>query len=368
MRRLTAILPLLCLFTILCLPVTPLQAADPLPEWLQKAQTTVAQAALAADAAPELADDILIAQNTLRNAEADYRKNLGWTGKLDQKAEPAIRHLAELARLQASVVLATSSQRTHERTTKQLEQRITETRARIKVFDDLNTQIRSQRKQMADQESRISGLKSQVASLTAELAAKGSAITSSDQKTNDLLKALDEQKKATASSQQQLASLTQELDNLKKETATLKAAGQKLTETNHQQSFELELYRLGGTVKSGDNAQSVTFSRSRLLKVSGKSTVLTPEGNTTVARLAELLKTYPEYRIKLRVHGFGQPARSEDAAATDQMARFVREALLSKGGFEPAAVEALGVGAAEPVFPKKEVEGNRRIEINFVKK
>lgn len=368
MRRQTTILLLISLCITACLSVTPLLAADPLPAWLQKAQTTVAQAALAADTVPELADDILIAQNSLRNAEAEYQKNLGWTGKLDQKAEPGIRHLAELARLQASVVLATSAQRTHERTTKQLEQRITETRARIGVFDDLTARIKAQKKQLADQTGQIGGLTSQVASLTAELAAKGSAITSSDQKTNDLLKALDEQKKATASSQQQLASLNQELEGLKKESAVRKAAEQKLAAANHQMSFELELYRLGGSVKTGDNAQSITFSRSRLLKVSGKSTTLTQEGTATITRLAELIKAYPEYRVKLRVHGFGQPARSEDAAATDQMARFVREALLSKGGFEPATVEALGVGAAEPIYPKNNVEGNRRVEILFVKK
>ena len=50
------------------------------------------------------------------------------------------------------------------------------------------------------------------------------------------------------------------------------------------------------------------------------------------------------------------------------MARFIREGLLNKGKLEQATVEALGVGSAEPALAKNNVEGNRRVEIIFVKK
>jgi len=105
-----------------------------------------------------------------------------------------------------------------------------------------------------------------------------------------------------------------------------------------------------------------------MLKVTGRSNSLTAAGDTALTKIASLLRTYSEYRMKIKVHGFGSPTRNEDAAATDQMARFVREALLNKGKFDPATVEALGIGAAEPVYPKKNSEGNRRIDFIFVKK
>ena len=83
------------------IPLTVCAADEPLPAYLQQAQNAVAQALSKGSEQPELKDDILIAQNSLRNAEAEYQKNLGWSGKLDQKAEPTVRYLADVARLQS---------------------------------------------------------------------------------------------------------------------------------------------------------------------------------------------------------------------------------------------------------------------------
>jgi len=350
------------------LPFSATAADEPLPAYLQQAQSAVAQVLSRGVDLPELNDDILIAQNSLRNAEAEYKKNLGWSGKLDQKAEPTVRYLAEVARLQASVLLARIGKQDQDKEKSRLDGLITVTKAKIKIFDDLVVQVKTLKKQAADQANQINSLNAKVASLTAELSAKGSVITSSDQKTGELLKALDEQKKATASSEQRVAALTQELEGLKQQTAQLQATGEQLAAEKRIKAFEAEAGKLGGIVKTTAAGLSVTFPRAQMLKTTGKSTTLTPAGTSTITRLADLLKTYPEYRIKLRVHGFGQPSRHEDAAATDQMARFIREGLLNKGKLEQATVEALGVGSAEPAFPKNNVEGNRRVEIIFVKK
>ncbi|QOX79653.1 hypothetical protein FY034_12110 [Trichlorobacter lovleyi] len=350
------------------IPLSVSASDEPLPAYLQQAQSAVAQVLSKGADLPALNDDILIAQNSLRNAEAEYKKNLGWSGKLDQKAEPTVRYLAEAARLQAAVLLARIGKQDQDKEKSRLDGLITVTKSKIKVFDDLVAQVKALKKQSADQTSQITSLNAKVASLTAELSAKGSVITSSDQKTGELLKALDEQKKATASSEQRVAALTQELEGLKQQTAQLQATGEQLAAEKRIKAFEAEAGKLGGIVKTTSAGLSVTFPRSQMLKTTGKSTTLTPAGTTTIVRLADLLKTYPEYRIKLRVHGFGQPSRHEDAAATDQMARFIREGLLTKGKLEQATVEALGVGSAEPVYPKGNVEGNRRVEIIFVKK
>jgi len=370
MNRLTRIARTFSLFACLsvAIPFTVFAADEPAPAYLQQAQSAVAQVLAKGSEQAELKDDILIAQNSLRNAEAEYKKNLGWSGKLDQKAEPTVRYLADVARLQASVLLAKLGKQDQDKEKSRLDGLITTTRAKIKIFDDLVARVKTLKKQSADQASQITSLNAKVASLNAELSAKGSAITSSDQKTSELLKALEEQKKATSSSEQRVAALTQELDGLKQQTAQLQATGEQLAAEKRVKAFEAEVGKLGGIVKTTTAGLSVTFPRAQMLKATGKSTTMTPAGTTTVAKVAELLKTYPEYRIKLRVHGFGQPSRHEDAAATDQMARFTREALLSKGKLESTAVEALGVGAAEPVYPKGNVEGNRRVEIIFVKK
>ena len=370
MNRLTRVARSFGLFLCLAvaIPCTVFAADEPLPTYLQQAQNAVSQVLAKGSEQAELKDDILIAQNSLRNTEAEYKKNLGWSGKLDQKAEPTVRYLADVARLQASVLLAKIGKQDQDKEKSRFDGLIATTRAKIKIFDDLVAQVKVLKKQNTDKGSQISSLSAKVASLNAELAAKGSAITSSDQKTNDLLKALDEQKKATVSSEQRVAVLTQELEGLKQQTAQLQATGEQLAAEKRIKAFEAEVGKLGGIVKSTTAGLSVTFPRSQLLKVTGKSTTLTADGDKQIAKLAELVRTYPEYRIKLRVHGFGQPSRHEDAAATDQMARFIREGLLNKGKLEQATVEALGVGSAEPAFPKNNVEGNRRVEIIFVKK
>jgi outer membrane protein OmpA-like peptidoglycan-associated protein len=360
----------LALATLLVTALTApaIWAKEPLPDFLETANTAVTTAATAGGSYPELADDILIAKNSIRNANIEYDKNLGaFSGKLDTKAEPLVRQLAETARLQASLVIAKAGAKNQDKERVRLEGLIRATKAKIKIFDDLVLQAKDLKKQSADQAAKIASLEAKVSSLNAELAAKGTAMTSSGQKTASLLKALDEQKKATASSEQRVAALTGELEALKQQTAQLQASGEQLAAEKRIKEFEAEVGKLGGIVKATATGLGVTFPRSQLLKTTSKSTTLTPGGTTILSKVAALLKAYPEYRIKLRVHGFGQPTRNEDIAATDQMARFSREALLTAGRLEPATVEALGVGTAEPMYSKANVEGNRRVEFIFVK-
>jgi flagellar motor protein MotB len=365
------LISIMLIMALLCsLPLPSAWSKEPtLPDYLENANTQVVNASSVGGKYAELADDILIARNAIRTANSEYEKNLGtFSGKLDPKAEPAIRQLAEMARLQAALVIAKVGALYQDKERIRLEGQILDTKAKIKVFDDLVAKVKALKKQAADQGNQIASLNAKVASLNAELSAKGSAITTSDQKTSELLKALDEQKKATASSEQRVATLSQELEGLKQQLAQLQTATEQLSTEKRIKAFEAEIGKLGGIVKATAAGLTITFPRSQMLKVTGKSTTLTANGDNTLSKVADLMKTYPEYRIKLRVHGFGQPTRSEDASATDQMARFMREALLTKGKFEPSVVEALGVGAAEPIFPKKNVEGNRRVEFIFVKK
>jgi outer membrane protein OmpA-like peptidoglycan-associated protein len=164
-----------------------------------------------------------------------------------------------------------------------------------------------------------------------------------------------------------------EIGRLKADLASLAAAKgvvesqskEQIDSLNRQNNFMAEVGKLGGVIKAGSDNMTVIFVRSAILKAP-KNDTLTADGGKALQRIADLLKAYPEYRVKLKVHGFG-PAHNEDASATDRMARLIREALLAKGKFDLAVVEALGVGSVEPIYPKNP-EGNRRVEVTFVKR
>ncbi len=370
-----------CLNFAMALPVT---AEDAAPDYLQQAQSSVARLVARGEVIPELNEEVTIARSILRNAESEYKGNLkGWGNKLDPKAEPRVRYLADLARLQADILLSRYTKSDQEKEKVRLDGLIALVKAKIKVFDDLVLQVKDLKKKNTDQASQITSITAKVASLNAELSAKGSAITSSDKKTNELLRALDEQKKATESSEQRVAALNlevaalnkdlaarnQELSGLKQQTAQLQASGEQLAAEKRVKSFEAEVGKLGGIVKALPNGSlSVTFSRSQILKVAHKQTAVTAEGDKLNQKLATLLQAYPEYKLKLKVHGFGLPPKSEDATATEQMARVLGEQLVGKYKLDPTLIEAVGAGPTEPLYPKQNIEGNRRIEAVFTKK
>ena len=363
-----------CLSLAIALPAT---AEDAAPDYLQQAQSAVAKLVARGEVIPELNEEVTIARSILRNAETEYKGNLkGWSEKLDPKVEPRVRYLADSARIQAETLLSRYTKHDQEKEKVRLDGLIAQVKSKIKIFDDLVQQVKELKKKSADQASQITSITAKVASLNAELSAKGSAITSSDQKTNELLKALDQQKKATSSSEQRVVvltkeveALTNELSGLKQQTAQLQASGEQLAAKKRVKSFEAEVGKLGGIVKTLANGSlSVTFPRSQILKVVHKQTTITAEGDKLNQKLATLLQAYPEYKLKLKVHGFGQPPKSEDAAATEQMARVLGEQLVAKLKLDPAMVEAVGAGPAEPLYPKQNIEGNRRIEAVFTKK
>ena len=370
-------------------------AADQMPDYMLKAQSLIAQANSKAAGLNEFSDAVLIGQNYLRRAEAEYKKNLSW-GKVEQKAEPTVRYYADMARIQASIVLSQVGKIEQEKEQLRLEGLINEVKAKLKVFDDKTASITTlkgelvkrdsvlaalqatsaeQKKQLENKQLEIDRLTNKVSSLTAALLAAEAKIKGGATE-------LKIGQEATAALGQKLTDVTKNLDASKAETARLRgelaalAAQKGAVESQSQeqiqalkrsQEFLAEVGKLGGVIKTGSDSMTVMFTRSAMIKAP-KNDTLTAEGANVVARIAAVLKDYPEFRVKLKVHGFGQPAKNEDPSATDRMARLIREALLVKGKFDPATVEALGAGAVEPIYPKNNPEGNRRVEVTFVKR
>lgn len=388
---------------VLCLVgATYSAAAEQMPDYMLKAESLIAQANSKAAGLNEFSDAVLIGQNYLRRAEAEYKKNLSW-GKVEEKAEPTVRYYADMARIQASIVLSQVGKIEQEKEQLRLEGLTNEVKAKLKVFDDktasiatlkgelvtrdsvissLQTTSGEQKKQLENKQQEIDRLTSKITSLTAELSAKTAAVAATEAKVTEGSNELKNKQLALAALEQKVTDITKKLDTSKAETVRLRGELAALTaqkgaaESQSQeqiqalkrsQEFVAEVGKLGGVVKTGSDSMTVMFVRSAMIKAP-KNNTLTAEGENVVARVAAVLKDYPEFRVKLKVHGFGQPSKNENQAATDRMARLVREALLVKGTFDPATIEVLGAGSVEPIYPKNNTEGNRRVEVTFEKK
>lgn len=361
-------------------------AEEPLPDYIRKAQALIGQAESKAAELNDYADDVLIGKNYLRNAEAEYKNNLGWSGKLDQKVEPTVRYYASMAQLQASIILSRAERIAQEKERGRLEAQAAQVKGRIKVFDDKNATISALKGEIVKRDATIADLNKKIAGLNADLATKSASGSSAGQKVAELSGEVQTLKWSLSTAEQKAAELGAELDRQKKnvekgsaEIAQLKAelakkgaeasqGQEQLQALNRSQQFVAEVGKLGGVMKAGTDGITAIFTRASLIKASARSVTVTAGGEKLGLALAELLRGYPEYRALIKVHGFGQPAKSEDAAATDQMARLLREVAVGKGKLDPADVEALGVGQSEPAYPKSNPEGNRRVEIGFVKK
>jgi outer membrane protein OmpA-like peptidoglycan-associated protein len=365
---------LVALCAVLVVSAVPsAHAADPeFPDYIQKAQALIGQAEAKATQLKEYADDVLIGKNLLRNAEAEYKKNLSWSGKLDEKAEPTVKYYAAMAQLQASVILSRAEKAAQEKERARLETLAGQVKGRIKVFEDKTAEIRSLKAEVAKRDATI-------AALNADLTTKSASGSSAGQKVAQLTGEVQTLKWSLSTTEQKATELGTELEKANAEVGRLKkelaqkgaeaSQGQEqLQALSRSRQFEAEVGKLGGVIKTGTDGITTIHTRSSLIKASSRSVTITPAGQKLGLALAELLRNYPEYRAVVKVHGFGQPAKSEDAAATDQMARLLREVAVGKGKLDPAAVEALGVGQSTPIYPKSNPEGNRRVEITFVKK
>lgn len=405
MKTLNHILVLSALFIFSA--TQPAFADAPLPEYILSAQSLIAQASTRAGELNDFADAVLIGQNYLRNAEAEYKNNLSW-GKLEKNAEPTVRYYAAMAQLQASVILSRAAKVDQEKERVRLEGQAADLKAKIKVFDDKVAEIAALKADLAKRDATIADLDKQVvgkqsemeksaaakkaeieqlnakiASLANDVSAKAALLATTETRGSDVSRELELKQKAISVLEQKVADLKKALESVKADNAKLQGdlaslavqkgavesqSQEQIQALNRAQQFVTEVGRLGGVIKTGaDNITSI-FTRASLIKASAKSVTVTPDGEKLGLALAGLLKNYQEYRAVIKVHGFGQPAKSEDATATDQMARLLREVAVGKGKLDPAAVEALGVGQSEPIYPKNNPEGNRRVEIAFVKK
>ncbi|MDI6727888.1 MAG: hypothetical protein QMD44_03040 [Thermodesulfovibrionales bacterium] len=311
------------------------------------------------------ADDITVAWNYIKIAETEFQKNTNILGKLSDQAVPTIIHYANMAELTIRIALSRLEKAGHEKEISRLEGLISDIKAKIKVLEDKDAEIIRLKKEVEKAKSDITKLPSEISkekdSEIERLSKEVSALKSEKEELNtnltSLKKELGDKNKAFEALQTELKYKLTELTKMQKDLHSLG----KLKE------FLDVVGMLGVPVRTSENGITIIIPRRDFIKITSKGAVLSPGSEKVIGQLVSLIKRFPEYRIVLKVYGFGQPAKNEGMKATEHMAIMVKDALLQRGNIAAEMITAES-GGNIPIFPKDAVELNRRVEITFLTK
>ncbi len=311
------------------------------------------------------ADDITVAWNYIKIAETEFQKNTNILGKLSDQAVPTIIHYANMAELTIRIALSRLEKAGHEKEISRLEGLISDIKAKIKVLEDKDAEIIRLKKEVEKAKSDITKLPSEISkekdSEIERLSKEVSALKSEKEELNtnltSLKKELGDKNKAFEALQTELKYKLTELTKMQKDLHSLG----KLKE------FLDVVGMLGVPVRTSENGITIIIPRRDFIKITSKGAVLSPGSEKVIGQLVSLIKRFPEYRIVLKVYGFGQPAKNEGTKATEHMAIMVKDALLQRGNIAAEMITAES-GGNIPIFPKDAVELNRRVEITFLTK
>lgn len=110
----------------------------------------------------------------------------------------------------------------------------------------------------------------------------------------------------------------------------------------------------------------ITKLKGDILFASGKD-VLRPEAINNLNQIAEIIRKYPEDRLKVIGHTDSDGSNELNAALSQRRAEAVR-AQLVKGGVPQEYINTYGMGEAQPVASNATAEGkqlNRRVDIEI---
>ena len=261
-------------------------------------------------------------------AETTLKTKTTIIGTLNKEAEQDVLFYAEMAEIHASSVMSRLEKGLQEKENARLEKMIPEIESKIRTIDELKkpqgsletlnaevTQLRTEKTDLAGQLSRLKTERD-------TLALKGSSLSETQAK---------------------FQSLSQELN------------------------YRKELDKLDYLMKASPNGSyTYIIPRRDLIKMSAsaKSPILAYNADRHMTKFADLMKAFPEHKIKLIVYGSGNPPKQENLKATEAMAKLLKAQLI-KGGVKESSIEATGGGLESPMFSKGAVEENRRVEITL---
>jgi type IX secretion system PorP/SprF family membrane protein len=100
------------------------------------------------------------------------------------------------------------------------------------------------------------------------------------------------------------------------------------------------------------------------------SNKVSPEGETQLEELAEILKSHPDHTLKITGHGCTQGERRVTERVSLQRAQSVADILIAKG-VPKEQLEVIGMGSRKPIASNATKAGrqkNRRVEFEWIKK
>jgi hypothetical protein len=290
-------------------------------------------------------DDIISAQNYLKVAENEYKKNIGILGGLNDEAEPTVRHYAAMADITVAIVTARLNTADQIREKETTDGKIRAMKARIKVFEDKNTEIERLKRETGSTKSSLS---SQVVALQAEIA-------SLNQNRDDLT---SENKK-----------LKDELSGIKSQKgAEFVQVQSRLTAATKTRELLAAISKLGLVARISADGATLVIPRSAFFKTTRKGLDLAPGADRIAGDIGAVAIKYPEYRLDVKVFGYGKPTKNEDIKATGAMANRLKILLLEKGKMSASSLEASGAGTTPALFAGTTGDANRRVEFTFVNK
>jgi cell division protein FtsB len=302
---------------------------------IQKAKAFVAKVKAKSEEMKAPAEDLKKAQDFIGQAEATLKANTSILGTLKREAEPGVLYHAEMAEISASIVLSHLEKISQEKEYERLEKMVPDVEAKIKIFNDKNAEIQRLTEALKKPDGALTATKK-------DLADKAKAVedlTAENRRLKEELKALETQKGS--------------------DIVEMRA---KLQSANRHVEFQQALNKLDYLARWSDKGTTLIIPRKDLLKMTAKGPMLAPGGEALANKFAELWKAFPEAKMKIDVHGFGNPAKYEDKKATEAMAELLLKTFVTKG-IRESAVAASGKGSASPLFSKGAVEENRRAEI-----
>ena len=126
------------------------------------------------------------------------------------------------------------------------------------------------------------------------------------------------------------------------------------------QDLERELEQL----EAHDTDRGLVLTLGDVLFDAGTAT-LKPGAATTVDRLAQFMRDYPERSVRIEGHTDSAGSDTANQALSEQRADAVRESLIERG-LEAERIATLGYGEARPIAGNETAAGrqqNRRVEI-----
>ncbi len=303
----------------------------------------------------EYQDDIITAQNYLKLAESEYKKNIGIMGDLKDDAEPTIRHYTDMANITVAIVMSRIEKGNQIREAEEIDQSILKMKARIKVFDDKNAEIERLKAESGSTRGTVDSVSKELAALKSENALLKKDVLVKEKTIGDLM---GDNKK-----------VKDDLDGIVAQKGVEFVQVQsKLASATKAREFLIDISELGQVTRISTAGATLVIPRDNFVKTAKKGPALVLGAEKIAGDIAAVVAKNPEYRLDLKVYGYGAPQKNEDVKATETMATVIKNLLLEKGKINASLLNASGAGTLPALFPKDAGNANRRVEITFTYK